>query len=130
MSQENVEIVQRMHGVVGTLAALDYFHPEVVVINSPRTPDTAPYVGHAGLVEWVRDIRAAMGDFRALAEDVIDVDDSRVLVFSGVEGQGHASGLPVEIFAATVFTLADGLIVEVQAYDTKSDALRAVGLED
>src|SRR5262245_55186557 len=102
MSQENVEVVRRLHEAVGTEAALDYFDPEVVVINSPNSPDTAPYVGHAGLVAWVRDVRAAVGDFRTEADEVIDIDDDRVLVVSAIRGEGRASGLPVDLVLPTV----------------------------
>lgn len=130
MSQENVDIVRRMHGTVGTPASLDFFHPEVVVTNRPSSPDTAPYVGHAGLFDWVRDIREAVGDFRTVAEELIDVDDSRVLAVAGVHGEGRISGLAFDMVTATVFTLTDGLIVRVQAYDTKAEALEAVGLTE
>ena len=130
MSQENVEVVRRMQEAVGTEAALDYFDPEVVVINSPNSPETAPYVGHAGLVAWVRHVRAAVGDFWAETEETIDIDDNRVLVVAAVRGEGRASGLPVDMALPTVYTLRDGRIVRVQAYDTKAQALEAVGLSE
>ena len=130
MSRENVEVVRRMHHAVGSEAALDYFDPEVVMINSPNSPDTAPYVGHAGLVAWVRDARAVIGNFRAEVEETIDIDDNRVLGVAAVRGEGRASGLPIDLVLPTVYTLRDRRIVRVEAYDTKAQALEAVGLSE
>ena len=86
MSQENVEIVRHMHEAFGTKAALDYFDPEVVVINAPNSPVTAPYEGHTGLVAWARDVRAAVADLRTEADEMIDIDDNRVLVVAALRG--------------------------------------------
>src|SRR4051794_41691781 len=62
MSQENVEIVRRMHEVVGTEAALGCFDPEVVMIPTPSGPDAAaPYVGYDALIVWVRDFARSSG---------------------------------------------------------------------
>jgi ketosteroid isomerase-like protein len=131
MSQENVEIVRGMHEVVGTEAALDCFDPEVVMFPTPSGPDAAaPYVGYDGLNAWVRDFREALGDFQTYAQEIIDVGDSRVLAITVVHGEGRASGIPFDFRSATVYTLRDGRIVRVEAYDTKVEALEAVGLRE
>lgn len=127
MSRENVETVRRMHDAVGTPAALDYYDPEVVLINSPNSPQTAPYVGHAGLIAWMRDVRDGVDGFSAEIEEVIDVDESRVVVVGVMRGRGRASGLPFALHLSTVFTLKDARIVRAEAYDTKAQALEAVG---
>ena len=133
MSQENVEIIGRFYDAMARrdlAGAIEFHDSEVVVINTPNSPDTAPYVGHAGLGAWVRDVRAGVGQFRVEADETIDVDESRVIVIGRVCGEGRASGLPVEIPLTTVYTLRDGRIVRVQAYDTKAQALEAVGLSE
>ena len=131
MSRENVEIVRRMHRVVGTEAALDCFDPEVVLIPTPSGPDAAaPYVGYDGLVAWVGDFREALGDFETYALEITDLGDSRVLAISVVHGEGRASGIPFDFQSATVYTVRDGRIVRVEAYDTKVEALEAVGLSE
>jgi ketosteroid isomerase-like protein len=131
VSQENVEIVRRMHEVVGTERAFDCFDPEVVMIPTPSGPDAAaPYVGYDGLIAWVRDLRDALGDFQTYAQESIDVGDSRVLAITVVHGEGRASGIPFDFRFATVYTLRDGRIVRAEAYDTKAEALEAVGLRE
>ena len=134
MSQENVETIKRMYDVLaqpGREGILDFYDPEVVVLNAASSPDTAPYLGHEGLVEWVRDVQAGLGGtFRVEADDIIDVDESRAVVVGRVSGKGRVSGLPVEVSLTTVFTLRNGAIVRLQAYDTKAEALEAVGLRE
>ena len=131
MSQENVEIVRRMFEVGGTEAALDYFDPEIVLLPTPSGPDAAaPYVGYDGLGAWARDFRDALGDFQVYAEEIIDVGDNRVLAISVVHGEGRASGIPFDFRSPAVFTLRDGRIVRAEGYDTKVEALEAVGLRE
>jgi len=107
--------------------AIEFHDPEVVVINTPSSPDTAPYVGHDGLVRWMRDAQEGLRDLRVEADEAIDVDD---IVVGRVCGEGPASGLPVEIALTTVYTLRDGKILGVEAYDTRPQALEAVGLQE
>ena len=113
------------------LAGVIEFHdPNVVVTNTPNSPDTAPYIGHRGLVQWVRDAQEGLGEVRVEADETIEVDDSRVLVVGRVCGEGPVSGLPVEFALTTVYTLRAGKIVRVEAYETKNEALEAVGLRE
>ena len=133
MSRENVEIISRFYDAMARrdlAGAIEFHDPDVVVINTPSSPDTGPYVGHDGLLTWVRDAQAGLGEVRVEADETIDVDDSRVLVVGRVCGEGPTSGLPVEIALTTVFTFRDGKIVRVEAYDTKPQALEAVGLRE
>ena len=109
---------------------MDFFDPEVVLTNTPNAPETTPYVGHDGLLAWARSMQEGLGEFRVEADETIDVDESRVIVVARVCGEGRASGLPVEVSSASVYTVKDGRIVSVEAYDTKSEALEAVGLQE
>jgi hypothetical protein len=59
-----------------------------------------------------------------------DVDDERVLVFVRATASGQQSGTPVEVAFAHEFTLRDWMIVRVKAHPNRSDALKAVGLEE
>jgi ketosteroid isomerase-like protein len=133
MSQENVETIGRFYDAMvrrDLAGAIDFVDPDVVLINTPNSPDTAPYVGHDGLVRWVRDVQEGLRDLRVEADETIDLDDTRVLVVGRVCGECPASGLPVEIALTTVYTLRDGKIVRAEAYDTKPQALEAVGLRE
>ena len=133
MSQENVEIVRRLYDALArgdTATVLALFDPQVVVVNFAGAPETRPYVGHDGLGEWAQSTRDAMGDFRIEADEMLDVDENRVVVVGRVFGRGPTSGLPVEVHLSTVITLRGGKIVRTHSYRTKADALEAVGLRE
>jgi ketosteroid isomerase-like protein len=128
-----VETIGRLYDAMAhrdLAGVIEFFDPDVVLINTPSSPETTPYVGHDGLLRWVRSSQEGAGDIRIEADETIDVDDSRVLVVGRVCGEGPVSGLPVEIALTTVYTLRDGKIVRMQAYDTKPQALEAVGLSE
>ena len=134
MSRDNVEIIRRLYDALvepGRPGVLELHDPNVVLTNTADSPETAPYVGHAGLLAWGRSMQEAMGDdYRPVADEIIDVDDSRVIVVGRVCGAGPMSGLPVEVPSASIFTLRDRMIVGIEAYDTKAQALAAVGLPE
>jgi ketosteroid isomerase-like protein len=71
-----------------------------------------------------------MGDFRIEADEMLDVDENRVVVVGRVCGKGPTSGLAVEVRLSTVITLRGGKIVRTHSYRTKADALEAVGLRE
>ena len=87
-------------------------------------------IGHDGVRKWAEVTRDAIGDFRIEADEVIDVDENRVIVVGRVCGQGPSSGLAFELRLSTVYTLRGGKIVEVRAYRTKDEALEAAGLSE
>jgi ketosteroid isomerase-like protein len=131
MSQENVEVVRRLYEVQDDAnQVLSLFDSSVVMIMMAGVPETAPYIGHDGVRRWAEDLRDAMGDFRGEADEVIDVDENRVIVVGRVCGEGPSSGLAVEIELSTVYTLKRGRIVETWAYRTKNEALEAAGLRE
>ncbi|MEK6272571.1 MAG: nuclear transport factor 2 family protein [Actinomycetota bacterium] len=130
MSQENVEIVRRLYEAQDADEALSLFDPSVVITNVAGAPETAPYIGHAGVRKWVEVTRDAIGDFRIEADEVIDVDENRVIVVGRVCGQGPSSGLAFELQLSTVYSLRRGKIVESRAYRTKNEALDVVGLQE
>jgi ketosteroid isomerase-like protein len=133
MSQENVETIGRFYDAMARrdlAGVIEFFDPNAVPINTPNSPDTDPYIGHDGLVEWVRNVQEGLRDLRVEADETIEVDDSRVLVVGRVCGEGPVSGLPVEIALTTVYTLRDEKIVRAAAYDTKPQALEAVALRE
>ena len=131
MSQENVEIVRRFFEVQGDPGEmLECFDPDVVVANFESAPDNETYVGHDGLRAWSRDVWSAIGVFRLELDEIIDVDEERVVIVNRLCGTGRTSGLPVEIPMAGVLTFGGNKIVAWQAYETREKALEDVGLSE
>ncbi len=61
-------------------------------------------------------------------EEIIDLDDARVLVVNHVRMRGRASGVAVDATGVQLWTIKDGEATSVKLYQSKSDALEAVGL--
>jgi len=66
-------------------------------------------------------------EFEARIEDVRDAGD-RVVVFWLQTMTGRGSGVPVEMRMAQVCTVRDGLVVRIENYTDRDEALRAAGL--
>ena len=64
-------------------------------------------------------------EYHAEAQDFIDVGD-HVAVPNRQWGIGRESGAPVEIEVTHVYEFDDGLIVRLDEYDTKEQALEAI----
>ena len=61
--------------------------------------------------------------------ELIEVPPDQVLVVANMRGTGRASGLEIEARGASVVEVRDGSLVRVTLFQTKAEALRAVGLE-
>src|SRR4051812_32615156 len=131
MSQENVEIVQRViaamnaHDMEGWLAYLD---PEFAFVDHMAAVAEESGSG----IETIR--RQAEGwletfpDFRLGTEEFIDAGD-RVVTVTHWQGTGAGSGLPYSQRAAEIFTLRDGKIVHLEmGFPDRVAALEAAGL--
>ena len=147
MSQENVDLVQRLHSEVlhsemdiaqvlrnddvwaaRVEAVAAFYHPDVESVRL-GLPDGRTYTGLDGLrnlwLEWL----APWTTYRIEAEDVIDLGD-RVLVLAHVFGRLEGSQAEVENTVASVWTLRDGKIARAEFYIDRAEALKAVGLEE
>lgn len=133
MSRQNVELVRKLYErwERGDFATGDAFDPQAAYSRIGGEG-----AGLSG--EWcVDEIPGALREyFRAFeglrleGDEFIDLDSDRVLVLSRHRGVGRLSGAPYEQAAADVFTLRDGLIVRLETYWDRSEAMRAAGLAE
>jgi ketosteroid isomerase-like protein len=63
-------------------------------------------------------------------QEFIDVDDARVIVVNRVQIRGLGSGIEVDATGAQVWTITNGRAQSVKLYQTKAEALEAVGLRE
>jgi ketosteroid isomerase-like protein len=132
MSQQNVEVVTRWLDFLvrgETEAALQYVDPAVETHEGPELPGAASYSGHAGLATAYDHWADQWDDFRIELVELVDAG-SDVVAVTRHHGTGRASGVPVQTLVAYVLTLADGKLVRVRIFDTKAQALKAVGLQE
>jgi len=137
MSQENVERVRRGYEAFnrGDLAdAAKDFDPNIewrIPFQLPDSPPDETYRGPEGVLHFWETWRSAFDEFRLELEEIIDAGD-RIIVFAAVHGRGAGSGAEVQTPSfPQVWTFGeDGRPVRVEMYQSRGEALDAVGLTE
>src|SRR4051794_4118518 len=132
MSQENVEVVRRMHDARARgdfQLSLSCFDPEVELTTPPLEPGASTYRGHDGVLQATRRWVGTWDDFRIEVEDLTDLGE-HVLARIREYGRGKGSGVEVERQLFQLFTLRSDKIVRVRMYEDHADALEAAGASE
>jgi ketosteroid isomerase-like protein len=134
MSQENVEILRglfeawnRQDFESGVLRHVDpevEFHPGLL----PPGEDTQ-YLGREGVMDWARNVNDAWEAVTVEPGQRIDIASDRILAIDRWRFEGR-DGIQVEEELPTAFTFRDGLIVRVDGFTDKAEALKAAGLSE
>jgi ketosteroid isomerase-like protein len=131
MSQENLEVIRAMyeHWARGEFPA-DFMDPDVVHSRiGAQTPDMeGEWRGLEDFGRAFADYLHALSDLRIEAEEIIDLDDDRVLVLSRHTAAGKLSGAPIEHQLGDLFTLRAGKVVRYDSYWNRAEAMKAAGL--
>jgi ketosteroid isomerase-like protein len=83
-------------------------HPNVVLRPATR-PARTFYLGHEGVEDFLTDLHNAVGDYRVVCDDCLDIDDTTV------EARGRtllADGRQVDFVA--LITVLDGLVIKLE----------------
>jgi ketosteroid isomerase-like protein len=135
MSQENVEIVQRIFdaGDRRDSETLLSLYDEGVVWDVSRTEgadfEAGVFHGHAGLRRWHLAWYAAWEDTKNAVEELIDAGDS-VVSATTQRARGKASGIDLELNQWAVWRVRDGKVTRVDWFTNRQEALEAVGLSE
>ena len=137
MSQENVEVVLRLHAAFsrGDLdALLAECWPDAIyraAITQGIEGDAGDFLGHEGIRRWWSDLHDL---YDGLHTEVVEVRDlgERVVVVYVIQGRAKGSGLVFEDgqTLAQVVTLRHGKITEIRDYSERVEALEAAGLRE
>ena len=134
MSQENVEIVRRVMRCFADAdidSALSDIHPQATLDwSNSNAPDRGVYTGHAAWRAFLRTRDEALGERRFDSVELLTPTDDTVVLIGRVQERGRASGIEVESRGAAVWTLREGKIVGFKIYQSSTEALKAVGLEE
>jgi ketosteroid isomerase-like protein len=91
-------------------------------------PDAGPYRGPEGVRRFWEEWGDAFDDFRAEPVEYAEGGES-VIVITRVHGRGRDSGAPVDAPGfPMVWTTRDNVIVRVEMFQSRAEALAAVGL--
>jgi ketosteroid isomerase-like protein len=133
VSQKNVEIVRRLLAEFAeTQAFSDLTSPDLVWhIGSWSAWSGQPeYHGEAGFMEFFADWTDAYDDWTQEVEELIDAGDRQVVATTRQRGRLRGSDASVDLRAAFLYTVADGLLVRVDVYGSAEEALRAAALSE
>jgi len=134
MSQENVEIVRvafdsiNRGDVDGALEAAA--HDFELDWSNSIGPAKGVYRGKAQVRELWTSFLEAFDELRWEPEEIIEVDESRVIVVNHVRMRGHESGVGVDAVGAQLWTIREGKARSVKLYQSRADALEAAGLSE
>ena len=133
MSRENVEIVRRVMRRIAAKeidSALTDLDPQAKLDwSDSEAPDRGVYQGHAGWLAWFYGRGEGLSELRFDTTEVIDARTDAVIVVAWLHGRGRASGIEVEALGAGLWTLREGKVTNLKLYQTRDEALKAVGLE-
>ena len=133
MSQENVEIVRKVHAAFSRRdlrGFLSLWHPECeyrAAITQAIEGEDAVFRGHEGICRWWDDLDDLYANLSSEILEVRDLGERLVVVFV-IRSDAKGSGVAGEETLAQVVTVREGKIVQVRDYLSPEEALEAVGL--
>jgi ketosteroid isomerase-like protein len=144
MSQENVDVVRcgyDANNLVGRTSdefvdpedvAPEFWArlaPDVELYDRRELPDARVYRGLAEAKQFFRKTQEVFAEIRWEPREFIDLGHA-VVVEARVFATGRGSDVPAEFAETDVFWFRDGMIVRVQGFATKAEALEAAGLSE
>jgi ketosteroid isomerase-like protein len=133
MSEQNVATVRAIWDAIarGDLDQAATLIPEDFVFDNTGSegPDGQVFRGHEQLRAMVAGVMEVWDDLEILDLEYIDAGN-QVIRVGGMRGRGKGSGVPVEAQAAQVWEFKDGVPVSAKLYQSKAEALQAIGLSE
>ena len=134
MSQENVEIVRdywKAFAAGGLDAVTEVWDPEIDWRAIEGAPDDVGEMhGREAVRRYLQDWVDMFEGLTVVAEELLEVEDQRVVAVIRVSGRAKLSGIETELRLAVVNSVRDGKIVRGREYIDREEALEAVGLRD
>ena len=129
---ENVEIVRRFVAHVNAQdlsAAMAYVAPGAELDwSDSEAPDSGRFHGHEEWGAFFSGRWDGLTDASFDESEILEVTPESVLIVASWRGRGRTSGLEIQARGAAVITLGAGRIDAIRVYQSREDALSAVGL--
>jgi ketosteroid isomerase-like protein len=131
MSEENVEIIQRVYEAEDIEAlAREAMHPEVELLGAIGGIEEGTITVGREAVTQALDVDSDIWAERRLElREAIDAGD-RVVALVHEYRRGKSSGVVVEADIALVYGFKEGKVVRIVPYMSQAEALEAAGLEE
>jgi ketosteroid isomerase-like protein len=104
-------------------------HPEIEYSEASDLPGAAHVSGSDELLSYFYGWRKNWSEWDWREEEIVDLPPDRVLVVATLRLRGLRSGIWVERRWVYIFTMHDGLILRLAGYNTRDEALAAIGPE-
>jgi ketosteroid isomerase-like protein len=136
MSRENVELFRRIidaanlptDQIEDVLTPL--LVPDIRMDNATTAVTDKTYYGVQGCLQWRADLAEGFAPgVRYVVEEILADTDELVVGRQALIGTGAGSGAPLQLRWVTVMWFEDGRACRTVGYNTRKEALRAVGLE-
>ncbi len=126
MSDTNIDRVQKLFGRFNESGELDFslVDPEVELHDRPDVPDHRVWRGHDGVRGFLAKTSEHFDPIRWQPGEMI-AQGRHVIVPTHVVAYGAASGAPIELDEAQLWTFADGLVVRLQGFPDLEQAYAA-----
>ena len=130
---ENVEIVRRFLTSVNDdqmELALSLVAPGAQLDwSDSQAPDSGVYQGPEQWGGWMAGRSEELADTHFEIAELVDVPPDRVLLVASMHGRGRASGVEISGLGAAVCTVREGLMTGLTMYQSREEALAALGRE-
>jgi ketosteroid isomerase-like protein len=135
MSQENVEIAREVFHRAFVRWDLD---GALQLIDAEGVMDwSASLAPYRGIYQWHAEIRGtwqqwkdAWDEWTPEVIEAIEIDAETVILVTLIHARGKGSGVPVRAGGASIWIVRHGKVTRVKLFQSKADALDAVGLPE
>jgi ketosteroid isomerase-like protein len=98
--------------------------------SASLAPYSGVYHGHAEIRATWQQWKDAWDEWTPEVIEAIEVDASIVVLVTLINARGKGSGVPVRAGGASIWTIRDGKVSRVKLFQSKAEALEAVGLSE
>ena len=131
---DNLDLVRSIFAAweSGDYRSVSWADPEIEFVNADG-PDRGTRVGLTEMAESWRRLLRVWSEFQTEAEEYLELDDGRVLVFAEFGGTARISGLDIQdgrSKGADVFEIRDGKVRKLTLYWDREHALADLGLAE
>ena len=129
MSEENLELIRRGYEQFMATGEIRAHADFVWDVSNLGWPDQQIYLGVEGATQFLTEWADAWEDWELEVEDYLDAGE-RVVVILRQRGSSKATGIPVDMRFAQVWTYQDGQAMRMQMYANPDEAIKAAGLSE
>jgi ketosteroid isomerase-like protein len=133
MSQENVEIIQRLYEAFSRRDfddAVQYLHRHFEISPAISGPDWLDqYRGHDGAKEFWEAITEVWEMATVEFKEAIEAPENRIVAVERWRTVGR-DGIEIDFQLTEVYAFRDGLIVRIDGFLDKAEALEAAGVSE